>query len=318
MIDPGLVVDARAAVAALETALVASAASSPSREVRLKLENLQPTGAFKVRGATNRLRYLGDEVDGVVTVSTGNHGRAVAHVASTIGARAVVCVSRRVPANKIAALEATGAELHVVGESQDEAEIFARRLAKEERLTLVHPFDDPYVIAGQGTVGAEILEEWPDVDTVVAPLSGGGLLGGVALAIASQRPDVTIVGVSAARARVMLDSLAAGHPIERPEQPTRADSLLGGIGLDNRYTFRLVRDLVHRHVVVDEPAIERAMAWAFVRESQRLEGAGAAALAAVLEHDLPGRRIAVIASGGNVDDEALDAIVARHAEGSCA
>ncbi|MEQ9501072.1 MAG: pyridoxal-phosphate dependent enzyme [Deltaproteobacteria bacterium] len=309
MIDATSIDRAREVVSS--TPLVPSALSAPEREVRLKLENLQPTGAFKVRGAANRLRDLTPNARGVVTVSTGNHGRAVAHVARELGVRAVVCISRRVPANKVAALEATGAEVHVVGDSQDEAEVFARRIAAEERLELIHPFDDPSVIAGQGTIGLELLERWPAVDTIVVPLSGGGLLGGIALAVKSARPEVRVVGVSAAQTPVMLDSLAAGHPIERAEQPTVADSLLGGVGLANRYTFALVRDLVDEHVVVGEAEIERAMAWAYLEEGQTLEGAGAATLAAAMRYPL-GRHVALVASGGNVDPDLLAGIVARY------
>lgn len=291
-----------------QTPLVRSRAlSGQGRTVHLKLENLQETGAFKVRGAAHKLLSLSREEKerGVVTVSTGNHGRAVAHVAGRLGMRAVVFISRRVPANKVRALQETGAEVHVVGDSQDEAAVRAEALSSEEGLTMVHPFDDPRVIEGQGTIGAEILEALPEVDAVVVPLSGGGLLSGVALAVKASRPDVRVIGVSAERAPVMLKSLEAKHPVELPEEETIADSLAGGVGLDNRYTFRMVRDLVDDHVVVTEAQIARAMAFARLEEGQVLEGAGAAGLAAMLQHPIPGEQVVVVASGGNVDEETL-------------
>ena len=169
------------------TPLVASPSLSAHTGARisLKLETAQDTGAFKLRGATNFIRASGDaeRTRGVVTVSTGNHGRAVAHAARCVGARAVICMSEFVPRNKLEAIEALGAEIRIVGRSQDEAEVEAQRLATEEGFALVHPFDDPLVIAGQGTVGIEILEDHPEVDTVIVAMSGGGLISGIAIAL---------------------------------------------------------------------------------------------------------------------------------------
>ena len=161
--------------------------------ISLKLETAQDTGAFKLRGATNFVRATGDAAlsRGVVTVSTGNHGRAVAHAARRVGARAVVCMSELVPANKREAIGALGAEIRIVGQSQDEAEMEARRLVTDEGLALVHPFDDPLVIAGQGTIGIEILEDRPEVGTVIAGLSGGGLISGIAVAVKAANPACT-------------------------------------------------------------------------------------------------------------------------------
>lgn len=280
-------------------------------DVHLKLENLQPTGSFKVRGATNALLALREAGDlrGVVAVSTGNHGRAVAHVARELGVPAAVYVSERVPPDKVEALERTGAEVHVGGNGQDEAEVRARAEAAERGHALVHPFDDALVIAGQGTIALELLERAPDLDTVVVPVSGGGLIGGIALVLKSASPDIRVVGVAMDRGSAMAASLAADAPTVVDEVDTLADSLQGGIGLDNRFTLRLFEELVDDLILVSEDAIARAMGFAYRQERQVLEGGGAVGLAAILSGglDVRGQRVVVVASGGNVDPD----IVAR-------
>ena len=298
------------------TPLVAAPSlSAPGRtRVSLKLETAQDTGAFKLRGATNFLRASGDAVRarGVVTVSTGNHGRAVAHAARRVGARAVVCMSDLVPRNKREAIEALGAEIRIVGQSQDEAEVEAQRLVAEERLALVHPFDDPLVIAGQGTIGIEILEDQPEVDTVIAALSGGGLISGIALALKAADPGIRVVGVTMERGAAMYESVRAGRPVEVEEARSLADSLGGGIGLDNRHTFELVRTLVDDHVLVSESEIAGAMRHLYRNERVIAEGGGAVSAAAVLADavpDLAGNVVCVV-GGGNVDMAAFTRIVA--------
>jgi len=239
---------------------------------------------------------------GVVAVSTGNHGRAVAHVARSVGARATVFVSERVPAGKLDALRETGATLRVGGASQDEAEDTARAYAEESGAVPIPPFDHPDVIAGQGTLGLEIVDVLPDVATVVVPLSGGGLIAGVALALRSVAPDIRVVGVSMREGAAMIESLAAGRIVALPEAPTLADSLQGGLGRDNRYTRRAVRELVDATVQVDEHAIAQAMRHAFVRHRMVLEGGGAVAIAALLAGAVEVRGPTVlVASGGNVE-----------------
>jgi threonine dehydratase len=278
--------------------------------VHLKLETVHETRAFKIRGATTRLLVLAPEARerGVVAVSTGNHGRAVALAARRLGLRAVVCLSELVPANKREAIEALGAELRVVGRTQDEAEEEARRLVAEQGMTLVHPFDDRHVIAGQGTIGLEILEDLPTVGTLLCPLSGGGLLGGIALALKAARPSVRIVGVSMERGAAMVESLRAGRPVPVEEVPTLADSLGGGIGLDNHHTFELIRRLMDDHVLLNETQIADGMRHLYREEGVVAEGGGAVAVAALL-HGLAGALLGdtvCIVSGGNVD-------MARHA-----
>ena len=284
--------------------------------IYLKLENVQRTGAFKIRGAANRLRNLSSaERDrGVVTVSSGNHGRAVAYVAQELGIRAVVCVSMGVPPNKVDAIQKLGAEVVRHGESYDEAEDFATKLQLRHGLTMIPPFDDPHVIAGQGTIALELLEEHPELDTVIVPLSGGGLLSGVALTMKSADPSIRTIGVSMARAPVMYHSLRAGHPIEMEEESTLADALMGGIGLENKYTFDLIRQYVDDTLLVSEDDIANAMVFALEHHHVVVEGGGAVALAAVLCGKVKGlgKHVAVIVSGGNVEIPVLVDIVQRH------
>lgn len=290
--------------------------------IHLKLENVQRTGAFKIRGAANKLRSLSDRrrQRGVITVSSGNHGRAVAHVARALGVRAVVCMSTRVAPNKLAAVRRLGAEVVLHGESYDEAERHALRLKEEQGLTLIPPFDDPYIIAGQGTIGLELLEDLPGLDTVVVPLSGGGLLSGIALALKSADASIRTVGVSMNRAPVMFHSLRAGYPIEMQEEETLADALVGGIGLDNRYTFHMIRDYVDETLLVTDEEISDAMVFALERLHLVVEGGGAVALAALLHDKVVGlgESVVVVLSGGNVEVPLLLEIARSHIETDCA
>lgn len=277
--------------------------------VYLKLESLQETGSFKIRGAANKLLSLTAEekARGVMTVSTGNHGRAVAHVAWRLGLKAVICLSQAVPANKVEALRRFGAEVVVHGQSYDEAMAHALSLQEERGLTWVDPFDDPWIIAGQGTIGLELLEDLPTIDTAIVPLSGGGLLGGIAVALKAVNPAIRTIGVSMERAPVMYHSLRAGAPIEMEEEKTLADALAGGIGLDNRYTFRLIQAHVDETLLVSEEEIAAAMAFALAQQRLVVEGGGAVGLAALL-HDkvgVVGRNIAVVLSGSNVNVSSL-------------
>ena len=281
--------------------------------VHLKLETVHDTGAFKIRGATHRILNLSDEecARGVVTVSTGNHGRAVAYAAKRRGIRAVVCMSELVPEVKVEGVRDLGAEVRIAGKSQDDAEVEAHRLTAEEGLTPVHPFDDAYVIAGQGTIGIELLEDLPAIDTVIVPLSGGGLMGGIALVLKAASPDIRVIGVSMARGPAMIESIRAGRPVPVEEQATLADSLGGGIGLDNRYTFELVRRFVDAYLVVDEAQIAGGMRQLYRGDGIVAEGGaavGVAALVAGLIPELEGNVVCVV-SGGNVDMDTFGRIV---------
>ncbi len=275
-------------------------------QILLKLEHQQVTGSFKLRGATNAVRSLTREQRsrGVVGVSTGNHGRGLAHAARSAEVPCIVCMSSLVPQNKIDGIRALGAEIRIVGKSQDEAEVEARRLVEEEGYTMLPPFEHPHIIAGQGTLGLEILEQVPDVDTVLVQLSGGGLISGIALAIKLQRPGVRMVGISMQRGAAMYASQQAGEPIEVEELPTLADSLGGGIGLDNRLTFGIVRDYVDELVLLSEAEIADGIRHAYFEEQTVLEGGGAVGIAALLAGKVePGDKTVVLLSGRNIDME---------------
>lgn len=288
------------------TPLVASPSLSrhTGGAVHLKLDCLQITGSFKLRGALNALLQLDPEARtrGVIGVSTGNYGRALAHAAHSMGVRAVICMSRLVPANKVESIRALGADVRIVGDSQDEAELEVARLVREQGLIQLPPFDHPDVVAGQGTAGLEMLEDLPTVDTVLVPLSGGGLLAGIALAMKSANPDIRVIGVSMERGCAMHASLRAGHPVQVEELPTLADSLGGGIGLGNRYTFPMVKRLVDETVLVSEDEIAAAIRHAYAEERVIVEGAGAVGIAALLSGRVEaGGVTAVVLSGQNID-----------------
>ncbi|CAD7845453.1 MAG: Ectoine utilization protein EutB, threonine dehydratase-like [Olavius algarvensis Gamma 3 endosymbiont] len=283
-----------------------SAALSQQFDAPLLLahEYLQTTGAFKLRGAMNSVLQLAADTTGVTAVSTGNHGRALAYAARQVQVPCIICMSELVPRNKLEAIRALGAETRISGQSQDQAEIEAKRLVVEEGYTMIPPFEHPHVIAGQGTLGLEMLEQLPDLDTVLVPLSGGGLISGIALAIKSQKPEVRIIGISMERGCAMHASQQAGKPVDIEELPTLADSLGGGIGLDNRLTFGLVRDYVDEMVLLSEEEIAAGIRHAYFKERIILEGGGAVGIAALLAGKVaPGNKTAVLLSGKNIDME---------------
>jgi threonine dehydratase len=276
--------------------------------VRLKLENRQETGSFKLRGAANAILSLSDEdrMRGVVAVSSGNHGRAVAKVASDLGVKAVICLSSRVPPVKSDAIAALGAEIVVAGPTQDDADAAARRLVVERGLTFIHPFDDPRVIAGQGTVGIELLEAFPELTTAIVPLSGGGLISGIAIALKSADPAIRMVGVSQDRGPAMYESIRAGRLTDVVEEDTLADALAGGLGPTNDHTFDLCRDLLDDIVLVSEDEMADAMAWLAEEEGETVEGGGAVGVAALLARKVAlDGPTAVVVSGGNVAPDIL-------------
>jgi len=273
-------------------------------EILLAHEYLQTTGAFKLRGALNSVLQLEAGTKGVTAVSTGNHGRALAWSARQAGVPCVICMSELVPQNKLEAIRALGAETRIMGKSQDEAEVEAKRLVNEEGYTMIPPFEHPHVIAGQGTLGLEMLEQVPDLDTVLVQVSGGGLVSGIALAIKLQKPGVRIVGISMERGCAMYASQQAGKPVEVEELATLADSLGGGIGLDNRLTFGIVRDYVDQLVLLSEDEIANAIRHAYFNEQIILEGGGSVGIGALLAGKVePGDKTIVLLSGKNIDME---------------
>jgi threonine dehydratase len=286
------------------------------RNVYLKLENIHEIGAFKVRGAANKILSLSDEEKrlGVATFSTGNHGMAVAYVAQKLGIEAVVCISNRVPKAKVDSIKRLGAKIEIVGESQDEAGIRCYELEKERGLTVIQPFDDPYVIAGQGTIGLELLEDLPQLTDVIVPLSGGGLLSGIGLALKSNDQAIRVTGVSMENSAVMYESLKAGKPVEMEESETLADSLLGGIGLDNQYTFQMVQKYMDECLLIPEEEIGYSMAFMMDKHRIIMEGAAATGIAAVLGKKIPHQDgdVAVIISGQNVDLSVLSNLIQKY------
>ncbi|RWC30623.1 MAG: hydroxyectoine utilization dehydratase EutB [Mesorhizobium sp.] len=284
--------------------------------VHLKLEHRQTTGSFKLRGASNAVASLsaGEKARGVVAASTGNHGRALAHAAKLEGMRAVICMSRLVPGNKLDEIRRLGAEVRIVGNSQDDAQQEVDRLVAQEGLIMLPPFDHPDIVAGQGTLGLEMIEQVPDAALVLVQLSGGGLASGVAAAIKGVSPGTKIIGVSMARGAAMKASLDAGRPVLVEELPTLADSLGGGIGLDNRLTFAMCRDLLDDVIVLSEDEIAAGIRHAYAREREIVEGAGAVGIAALLagkvKADGP---VVALLSGRNIDMDAHRKIVCGEA-----
>lgn len=281
-------------------------------EFLLKLETTQPIGAFKLRGAVNAVFNLPAGASGVTCCSTGNHGRGVAYAARAKGLRAVVCMSSLVPRAKVDGIRALGAEIRISGHSQDDALAESKRLAGEEGLVEISPFDDPLVIAGQGTIGLELLEDRPDLAAVLVPLSGGGLAAGIALAAKAIKPDIRVIGVSMDRGAAMHESIRAGRPVEVEEVASLADSLGGGIGLENRLSFPLCRTLLDDVVLVREEEIYRAMQAFYYEERMVAEGASVVGIAALLAGRLPRLYgpVATIVTGRNVDMTAFTDVVA--------
>jgi threonine dehydratase len=271
--------------------------------VSLKLEHHQFSGSFKFRGASNAVARLtkAERAAGVVGVSTGNHGRGLARACANAGVRCVIAMSELVPRNKVEAIRGEGAEVLIRGRSQDEAQQEVDALV-DGGMTMIPPFDHADIIAGQGTLGLEIVEAMPEVETVLIQLSGGGLISGVAAALKARKPGVRVVGISMERGAAMQASLTAGHPVEVTELATLADSLGGGIGLDNRYTFAMVRELVDEVILLTEAEIAAGIRHCYWQERQIVEGSGAVGVGAILAGKvaLSGPTM-VLLSGGNID-----------------
>jgi threonine dehydratase len=298
---------------ALRTPMIASRnlSARTGQPVWLKLETLQPSGAFKIRGAANALKRLTADQRkiGVVCCSTGNHGRAVAYVAAKLGIPATVCVSSLVPENKVASIKALGADVRRIGACQDDAQKEANLITKETGAIDIPPFDHPAVIEGQGTIALEILEDVADIDTILVPLSGGGLISGIALAAKSLKPSIRIIGISMERGAAMQASLAAGKPVEVEEVASLADSLGGGIGVENRWTFELCRKLVDGVVLLSEAEIYAGMRSLILEDKIVAEGASAVGVAAILAGKVKLKGpTALIVSGQNVDMQQLLAV----------
>ena len=276
--------------------------------VLLKAENLQLTGSFKARGATNSIRRLSEDAlrAGVVAASAGNHAQAVACAARDAGARAVLVMPEGAPVAKVAAVRQYGGEVRLSGGTYDDAHAEADRLAREEGMTVVHAFDAPEVVAGQGTVGLELAHQAPEVKLVVVPLGGGGLVSGVAIALAARLPDARVVGVQAAACAPYIDSLAAHKPIGARSANTICDGI--AVKRPGDFTLPLVERYVDEVVTVSDDEVAEAMVLLLERSKLVVEGAGAVAVAALMQGRVaaPAKgAVCAVLSGGNVDASLL-------------
>jgi threonine dehydratase len=283
------------------------------QEVYLKMENLQMTGSFKERGALNRIAMLTPEQAsrGVIAASAGNHAQGVAYHATKRGIRSLIVMPLTTPLVKVTATRDFGAEVLLHGANYDEAFVEATRQCAEQGLTFIHPFDDPAVMAGQGTIGLELLEQVPQLEAVVVPIGGGGLIGGIACAIKESRPEIRIVGVQTAKLPSMAAAIEAHHPVTVDPATTIADGI--AVRRAGDLTLPVVERYVDEIVVVDEDEIASAILMLLEREKTLAEGAGAAALAALLQHrtSLRGAHTAVLIGGGNIDVTLLSRIIER-------
>ena len=290
--------------------------------VYLKLENRQRTGAYKERGALNKLLSLTNEERalGVIAASAGNHAQAVAYHASNLGIRARIVMPLPTPLIKVSATRGYGADVVLHGSNYDEAYEEALRLSAQDRLTFVHAFDDDAVIAGQGTLGLELLEQYPDLEAVVVPVGGGGLIGGLGCALKETNPRIQVFGVQPSRLPSARVALAEGKSVTLPSAVTIADGI--AVRRTGQRTFPLIQKYVDDIVTVEEEEIANAVLLLLEREKMLAEGAGAAALAALVNHRIPGlhnslsrdnggKKVIAVISGGNIDVTLLARIIER-------
>ncbi|OJV44243.1 MAG: threonine ammonia-lyase [Acidobacteriales bacterium 59-55] len=283
------------------------------QQIYLKLENLQMTGSFKERGALNRITTLSPEQAkrGVVAASAGNHAQGVAYHATKRGIRALIVMPLATPLVKVTATRGFGAEVVLHGANYDEACDEALRICMAEEMTFIHPFDDPLVMAGQGTIGLELLEQVPDLQAVAVPIGGGGLIGGIACAIKESRPDIRVIGVQTSRLPSMAAAIEQHGPVTLESATTIADGI--AVRRAGDVTFPVVQKYVDEIVTVDEDEVASAILVLLEREKTLAEGAGATALAALIQKKttLTDERTAVIVTAGNIDVTLLSRIIER-------
>ena len=315
MISMELLRDARCVLSPVInlTPMIPAKGFVPDCRFYLKADCLQKTGAFKLRGAYYKLSTLTDEekARGVIACSAGNHAQGVAFAARDMGIPATICIPAGAPLSKIEATRSYGANVVLVPGVYDDAHAEAVRLRDEQGLTFIHPFDDERVMAGQGTIGLEIAEQLPDVDAVLVPMGGGGLIAGVASALRQLKPACRIIGVQAAGAASMADSLRAGHILTLPEVHTVADGIQ--VKTPGEKTFAICREAVDEVVTVGEAEIASAILTVLERQKLMVEGAGAVGVAAAMygELDLRGKTVCALLSGGNLDVTMLERIITR-------
>ena len=298
---------------ARKTDLIYAQKLSGDNEIYLKTENLQVTGSFKLRGAYYKISQLTEEqkAAGIIACSAGNHAQGVALASSRMGIKSVICMPDGAPISKVEATRALGAEVCLVPGAYDDAYAHACELERETHATFIHPFDDEEVIAGQGTIGLEILEQLDSVDAVVVPIGGGGLISGVAYAIKQLRPDVKIFGVQAENAAGMLKSHLEGKPITLDRVATFADGI--AVRHPGDLTFSLIEQYVDEIVTVTEDEIATAILALIEKQKLIAEGAGAVSVAAAMFGKLPvhGKRVVCLVSGGNIDVNILSRVITR-------
>ncbi|UYZ24297.1 threonine ammonia-lyase [Mesobacillus jeotgali] len=282
-------------------------------EVFLKLENLQKTGSFKVRGSYNKLISLSPEElqKGVVAASAGNHAQGVAYSSQMLGIPCTIVMPKGAPLSKVLATRQYGAEVILEGAVFDEALAYASELKDKLGATFIHAFDDEAVIAGQGTVGLEILDQLPDVEAIICPVGGGGLIAGVAMAVKEKKPDIKVYGVQTLACPSMKQSLKENQPVAVESAPTMADGI--AVQKPGLKTFEIIRKYVDDIFCVDEMEIARTMLLVLERNKLLVEGSGASPLAALLydKVNLSGKKVAVVLSGGNVDVNFISRIIER-------
>ena len=311
MLTFDMILDAQAALRGIARRTPLENAPRLGKNIYIKAENLQLTGAFKLRGAYNKIRSLSPEeaARGVIACSAGNHAQGIALSASRLGIRSVICMPAGAPISKVEATRGYGAEVVLVPGVYDDTAREAARLAEEHGYTFAHPFDDPYVIAGQGTIGLEILEQLPDVEQVVCPVGGGGLISGVAMAVKTLKPSCRVIGVQAEAAGSMAASLRAGHIVTVPDRDTVADGI--HVLTPGKLTFQLCQQYVDRIVTVTEDEICAAMLSLMENQKTVAEGAGATGVAACMFNkvDASEKKTVCVVSGGNVDVTTLSRVI---------
>jgi len=280
----------------------------------LKLDNLQMTGAYKERGALNKLLTLGapERARGLIAASAGNHAQAVAYHAGRLGVLATIVMPETTPIMKVANTRGHGARVVLFGSNFDEAYSEARRMEREEGLTFIHPFDDEVVIAGQGTLGLEVVEQVPGLDAVLVPVGGGGLISGVAVAVKALCPDVKVIGVEAEVLACMQAATEAGELVTLDAASTLADGI--AVKRAGEITFEHVQALVDDIVTVSEEEIASSILYLLEKEKTVVEGAGAVGVAALMHHKLPrleGKRVCSVISGGNIDVNVVARVIER-------
>ena len=298
---------------ARKTDLIRATKLSKQCELYLKTENLQETGSFKLRGAYYKISQLTEEEKsrGIIACSAGNHAQGVAMAATQSGIQSLICMPDGAPISKVEATKQLGAEVRLVKGAYDDAYATALQLQEDTGATFIHPFDDDEVIAGQGTIGLEILDELENPDAVVVPIGGGGLISGVAYAIKHLNPNVKIYGVQAAGAASMVKSQQEGTPITLDQAETFADGI--AVKHPGDITYQLVEQYVDEIVTVSEDEIAAAILALIEKQKVIAESAGAVSVAAVLFHKLPveGKKVVCIVSGGNIDVNILSRVITR-------